>query len=152
MWIQGLFHPRIPQIHESRDVVDEVSSVFMVFELMAIGSEGRNACKGSGWHWTYQVVLAFNLESLPSKLVLVSTVLLSTMMVLVFKTEIERWGFLCGPKIEKSLEEAAAIHRKEEGEVVKTFEVGTIHSSANLELFNFTSALDILGPIGSPLE
>ena len=42
MWIQGLFHPRIPQIHESRDVVDEVSSVF---ELMAIGSEGRNACK-----------------------------------------------------------------------------------------------------------
>ena len=59
----------------------------------------QHTCKGSGWHWTYQVVLAFNLESLPSKLVLVSTVLLSTMMVLVFKTEIERWGFLCGPKI-----------------------------------------------------
>ena len=45
MRIQGLFHPRIPQIHESRDVVDEVSSVFMVFELMAIGSEGRNSFK-----------------------------------------------------------------------------------------------------------
>ena len=66
---------------------------------------GQHTCKGSGWHWTYQVVLAFNLESLPSKLVLVSTVLLSAMMVffammvLVFKTEIERWGFLCGPKI-----------------------------------------------------
>ena len=40
-----MFHPRIPQIHESRDVVGEVSSAFMVFELMAIGSEGRNACK-----------------------------------------------------------------------------------------------------------
>merc|ERR1719150_145174 len=135
MRIPGFFHPRIPQIHESRDVVDEVSSVFMVFELMAIGSEGWNACKGSGWHWTYQVVLAFNLEYLPSKLVLASTVLLSPMMLLVFKAEIERWGFLCGPKIEKILEETAAIHRKEEGEVVKSFEVGTMHSSTDIEMF-----------------
>ena len=45
MWIQGLFHPRIPQIHESRDDVGEVFSAFSVFELMAIGSEGRNSFK-----------------------------------------------------------------------------------------------------------
>ena len=64
----------------------------------------QHTCKGSGRHWTYQVVLAFNLEYLASKLVLASMVLLSSKvlfaeMVLLFKDEIERWGFLCGPKI-----------------------------------------------------
>ena len=122
MWIQGLIHPRIPQIQESRDVVDEVSLVFMVFELMAIGSEGRNACKnifmnkngrspvntparevaGTGrTRWCWPSIWS----PCPPSWYWRTTVLLSTMMVffammvLVFKIEIERWGFLCGPKI-----------------------------------------------------